>query len=91
MATGATDASGQYEVHNADGTPVEPGAQFLVLRLDGEGNDADRWGAQAYALFKDGPVSRAVVQVLNGIRKVTAEHGFTVTRKVKYADEASAS
>jgi hypothetical protein len=85
----AKDSTGQYVVENADGTPVEPGAQFLVLRLDGEGRDADRWGAQAYAVFAEGNIGRAVANVLNAIRERTSEPGFRVARKVTYARNES--
>ncbi len=79
------DSSGQYLVDNADGTPVEPGAQFLVLRLDGSGRDAERWAAQTFALFAGGKIGRAVLSTLDGVRERVREHGFSLARKVTYA------
>jgi hypothetical protein len=82
------DITKQYTVGNADGTPVEPGAEFLVLRLDGAGQDNERWAAQTYALFSDDKTRTEVAGKLTDIRQQTKQRGFTIARKVDYGKES---
>lgn len=45
----------KYKIEKLDGTPVDPAADYLVLRLDGPEHVVERLCAQVYTLGFDAP------------------------------------
>jgi hypothetical protein len=75
----------KYVIAHGDGTPVDPQAHYLVLRLDRPENEAERWAARTFALFlKDRELAG---QIIGAINRITADvrAEFVISAMGRYA------